>query len=107
VKRKTAGPTWAQRLFDGIFPAGPKAPDSAIHRLTGSLGTVQQVPFIEACADLAQLGLSAEGVETIAHAMTRRRILAFGGGTITDLGEAGNHLDGSTRGSRTYEGDRE
>lgn len=62
--------------------------------------------FIDACASLAQLGMSASQVETIVHAMTYRRILAFSSGTITDLGEAGHYLDGSTRGSKTYEGDQ-
>lgn len=60
--------------------------------------------FIDACASLGQLGMSAEQVETIVHAMVHRRIIAFSAGTITDLGEAGHFLDGSTRGSKTYEG---
>lgn len=68
--------------------------------------TVDDPEFLDACAGLAQLGLSATQVETIVHAMTYRRILAFSAGTITDLGEAGHFLDGSTRGSKTYEGSR-
>lgn len=68
--------------------------------------TVDDPEFLDACAGLAQLGLSATQVETIVHAMTYRRILAFSAGTMTDLGEAGHFLDGSTRGSKTYEGNQ-
>ncbi|KAA0979898.1 hypothetical protein FQ154_01695 [Paeniglutamicibacter gangotriensis] len=68
--------------------------------------SVDDPAFLDACASLAQLGMSAADLEQVVHAMTRRRILAFSAGTITDLGEAGSHLDGSTRGSRTYEGDQ-
>lgn len=97
----------ADHLAASVIPKerGPLVQSAAVQRLLESLGSLgAKESFLEACADLAQMGLSAGDLEQIAHAMTHRRILAFSAGTIADLGEAGHYLDGSTRGSKTYEG---
>lgn len=74
--------------------------DAALIDLTRA---VDDPAFIGSCAELAQLGMSAHDLDTIVHAIVNRRILKFSAGTIADLGEGGNWLDGSTRGSRPYE----
>ncbi|WP_372699400.1 hypothetical protein [Arthrobacter sp. JSM 101049] len=69
------------------------------------LGPAEAPEFLDACTDLAKLGLGAYQLRKIAHALQFNRILAFGFGDVTDLGEAGRWLDGRTRGSSPYEED--
>lgn len=77
----------------------------AKNKLQAALTPADAPAFIDACASLAQLGWTAEDVEKISHAMVNRRILAFGWGQVTDLGEYGTPgiQGGATRGSRPYE----
>lgn len=79
--------------------------DEAAIKLRAALAPDQTPAFIEACASLAQLGMTAEDLNQISHAMVNRRILAFGWGDITDLGERGTpgYKGGVTRGSEPYE----
>lgn len=95
-------PSSAERMISERVQRQSALDESTINLMRA----VDDPAFIDACALLAQLGLSAAQVERISHAMQHRRILAFSAGSITDLGEAGNWLDGSTRGSKTYEGDQ-
>lgn len=78
--------------------------DEATAQLRAALTPKETPAFIAACVDLAQLGMTAEDINQISHAMVNRRILAFGWGDITDIGEHGTPLlSGVTRGSEPYE----
>ncbi len=77
----------------------PLPEPEALSPLLRCLAHKDRARFIEACADLAKMGMSAEDVEGISHAMQHRRILAFGSGCYTDIGEYANPYDGSTRGT--------
>lgn len=101
IKTTPWNPAKKRRRFKGWLRPKPKATDA----LLASLGHKDQDRYLAACTELAQMGLSARDVETIVHAMTNRRILAFSAGTIEDIGEAGRPYDGHTSGSNTYETD--
>lgn len=60
--------------------------------------------FIHACAMLGQIGMSAEDLKRIIHAMMHYRILAFGFGEVLDLGQRGDPYSGkSSRSTGPYE----
>lgn len=88
--------TWLTRKADT---------DEATNKLRAALTPDQTPAFIDACAGLAQLGMTSEDLNQISHAMVNRRILAFGWGDITDLGERGTpgYQGGVTQGSAPYE----
>lgn len=79
--------------------------DEATNKLRAALTTAETPAFIDACASLAQLGMTPEHLNQISHAMINRRILAFGWGDITDLGERGTpgYQGGVTQGTEPYE----
>lgn len=88
--------TWLTRKIDT---------DEATNKLRAALTPTETPAFIDACASLAQLGMTAEDLNQISHAMVNRRILAFGWGDITDIGERGTpgYQGGVTQGSEPYE----
>lgn len=61
--------------------------------------------YIEACADLAKLGFTADQLQQIVHAAVSNRILGFGWGDIRDLGETAGPY-GRTRGTEPYKENR-
>lgn len=85
-------------------PASTQLSEEA-QRLLRSIAPHEKGPYLNAAADLAQMGWSADDLATVAHAVQNRRILAFQSGSITDLGEGGRPYDGATNGSKTYEGE--
>lgn len=61
--------------------------------------------FIDACASLAQLGMTADDLNKIGHAMVHNRMLAFGYGIIVDVGQRMALPGAPTRLTEPYEGD--
>lgn len=61
--------------------------------------------FLDACAVFAQLGISAEQLEKIGHAMVHNRILAFGYGDVIDMGQRMAPPGMGTRKTEPYNGE--
>lgn len=68
--------------------------------------TVDTPEFLDACAVFAQLGISADQLEQIGHAMVHNRILAFGYGDVIDMGQRMALPGGGTRKTEPYNGEQ-
>lgn len=58
--------------------------------------------FINACAIFGQLGMTADDLNKIGHAMVHNRILAFGYGEVIDMGQRMAPPGGGTRKTEPY-----